>query len=101
MNTKIEIKNAEYVEGYIIKFVFNDGQEQLVDFESYLKTQNHPQFKRFWDTNHFKNFRIDNADAVVWGKHWDLCFDVSNLYNNDLTNYFDNYEREKDKIIVL
>ena len=101
MNTRIEIKNAEYIDGYTIKFSFNDGQEQFVNFESYLKTHNHPQIKKIWDINNFKNFRIDNADAVVWGKNWDLCFDISNLYNNDLTNYFDNYEREKDRILVL
>ena len=101
MNYRIAIKNAEYIDRYIIKFDFNDGHEQFVDFESYLKSQNHPQVKRYWDINNFKNFRIDNADIVVWGKNWDLCFDVSNLYNNDLTNYFDNYERGRDQIIVL
>ena len=101
MNTKIEIKNAEYVNGYVIRFVFNDGREQFVNFEDYLKTQNHPQYKKIWDIDNFKTFRIDNADAIVWGKNWDLCFDVNNLYNNNLTHYFDNYERGKDKIIIV
>jgi len=101
MNARIEIKDAEYIDGHIIKFIFNDGQEQIVNFESYLKTRNHPQDKRFWDIDNFKKFRIDNSDAIVWGKNWDLCFNVSNLYNNDLINNFDNYEREKDKIIIL
>jgi len=101
MNTRIEIKDAKYIDGYVIKFDFNDGQEQFVDFESYLKTQKHPQVKRFWNIDNFKNFRIDNADAIVWGKNWELCFDINNLYNNNLISYFDNYERGKDKIIVL
>ena len=101
MNSRIEIKNAEYINGYVIKFNFNDGEEQFVDFENYLKTQSHPQVKRFWNINNFKDFRIDNADAIVWGKNWDLCFDINNLYNNNLTNYFDNYERGKDKIVIL
>ena len=101
MNTRIEIKNAKYIDGYIIKFIFNDGREQLVNFENYLKTENHPQYKKFCKIDNFKNFRIDNSDAIVWGENWDLCFDVNNLYNNDLTNYFDNYERGKDKLIIL
>jgi len=101
MNARIEIKNAEYVEDYIIKFVFNDGREQFVNFENYLKTQNHPQHKRFWDIDNFKKFRLDNSDAIVWGKNWDLCFDVNNLYNNDLISSFDNYERGKDKMIFV
>ena len=101
MNTRLTIKNAKYISGYTINFVFSDGQEQSVNFENYLKTRVHPQYKKFCDIDNFKNFRIDNADAVVWGKNWDLCFDVSNLYHNDLINYFDNYERGKDIIILL
>jgi len=101
MNTEIKIKNAKYVNGYTIQFVFSDGLEQSVNFESYLKTRNHPQHKRFWDIDKFKDFRIDNADAIVWGKNWDLCFDVNNLYHNDLAGFFDNYERGKDKLIIL
>ena len=101
MPAKIEIKNAEYINGYIIRFVFNDGREQFVNFEDYLKIQNHPQYKRFWNIDNFKTFRIDNADTIVWGKNWDLCFDVNNLYHNNLSHYFDNYERGKDKIIMV
>ena len=101
MNHRIEIKNAEYIDAYIIKFNFNDGREQFVDFENYIKNKTHPQFKKFWNINNFKDFRIDHADAIVWGKNWDLCFDVINLYNNDLTTYFDNFERGKEKIIIM
>jgi len=101
MNTKLEIKKAEYISDYIIKFVFNDGYEQFVNFENYIKTENHPQHKKFENIDNFKKFRIDNFDAIVWGKNWDLCFYVNNLYNNDLSNYFDNYERGKDKLIII
>ena len=98
---RVEIKNAKHIDGYIIKFIFNDGREQLVNFENYLKTRNHPQHKKFYNIDNFKDFRIDNSDAIVWGKSWDLCFYVNSLYNNDLINHFDNYEREKDELIIL
>ena len=88
MKARIKIRNAKYINGYNIKFVFSDGREQFVNFESYLKTQSHPQHKRFCEIDNFRNFRIDNSDAIVWGQNWDLCFDVDNLYNNDLTNFF-------------
>jgi hypothetical protein len=53
MNARIEIKNAKYIDDYTIKFVFNDGSEQLVNFENYLKTRNHPQHEKICNIDNF------------------------------------------------
>jgi len=101
MNGRIKINDAKYAGNYVIQFVFSDGQEQFVNFENYLTTRSHPQNKKYLNVDNFKKFRIDNADVIVWGKNWDLCFDINNLYHNDLFIFFDNYERGKDKIISM
>jgi len=98
MNIKIE--KAEYIKDLLIKFTFSDNSLKIVDFKRFFKRHTHPQYNKYQKDSYFKDFKIINKDVIIWGNNWDLCFDVMNLYFNDLEKNFDSFEKAKDEIIL-
>ena len=97
----IRIKQADYLTDYKIAFQFNDGTQQVIDFSNYLRKYKHPQYEKYKNKELFKTFQIDGGDSIFWGDKWDLCFNTTNLYHNNLEEYYDNYERGYDSIILV
>jgi hypothetical protein len=97
----IRIQQANYLRDYKIVFQFNDGTQQMVDFNNYLNRYKHPQYKKYKNKELFKTFEINNGDSIFWGRNWDLCFNSTNLYYNDLEGFYDNYERGYDSLILV
>ena len=58
----IEVKNAEYLDGYRLRLSFNNGEVRVVDLEPYLKGQ---IFLSLANLDDFKRFSIP-FNTVQW-----------------------------------
>ena len=78
MSKAIKIINAKYQDGYRLAIDFDDGITQIVDFEEFLKSSQHPAIQKYLNIELFKKFDISFGDL-----HWndyDLCFPSYDLY---------------------
>ena len=78
----IDITEAEYIPPYTLHFMFSDGAEQEINFEKFLKTVNHPEIKKYLDTELFKSFSIVHG-RLDWNDY-DLCFPLEDLYEGTI-----------------
>jgi hypothetical protein len=78
----LEITNAEYRHGYVIRLRFNDGTEQEVDFGPFLARARNPDTTDFRDLQRFKSFRIEDGD-LVWGD-FQMVFPVIDLHRGSI-----------------
>ena len=60
--TWIEITNAEYIDGYKMSLLFNDGQKRVFDFLPLI--EQYPVFKPLHGLTLFKAFTI--TDTLEW-----------------------------------
>ena len=58
-----EVVQANYVDGYRIAVLFNDGVKKIVDFTNLLK-RNMPVFKPLENIDLFKKFTV--PDTLEW-----------------------------------
>ena len=79
MATIVKLISVECLSGYKILVKFNDGTQQLVDFEPFLTSNPHPQHNDFKQYERFKEFRIEKG-TLVWGEDWDMIFPVEQLH---------------------
>ncbi len=77
-NVVLEIKIAEYVEGYKLRLLFSDNKERIVDFEPFLQTSLNSMIQKYLNLDHFKNFTVKHGD-LFWNDY-DLCFPIADLY---------------------
>jgi hypothetical protein len=75
----IKLINANYIDDYVIELLFDDGVVQQIDFGFFLHKHSHPQYDKYRDLKKFKQFKIERNN-IVWGKNWDLIFDLWDLY---------------------
>eukprot|EP00825_Cyclidium_porcatum_P016997 TRINITY_DN19868_c0_g1_i1.p3 TRINITY_DN19868_c0_g1~~TRINITY_DN19868_c0_g1_i1.p3 ORF type:complete len:138 (-),score=3.58 TRINITY_DN19868_c0_g1_i1:6-419(-) len=94
----LSVVSAEYAGDYKIIITFSDNKVQTVDFEKFLINHPHPQHNKYKIKSNFKKFYIENGD-IYWGKNWDLCFHLINLYKNDLETDFENTRTIKKKSV--
>ena len=78
----IDIKKAEYLNGYRIKLTFSDSNIQIVDFKEFLQKSQNPTTRKYLNINKFKDFKIVCGD-LVW-HDYELCFPIIDLYENTL-----------------
>ena len=74
----IDVRSAEYVEGYKVRLCFSDAQERIVDFGPFLQSSLNPMIRKYLNLDEFKCFSVEHGDL-----HWndyDLCFPVADLY---------------------
>lgn len=58
----LEIKHAEYLDGYRIKLSFNNGEDRVADLENHL---NGPVFQNLRHLDYFKRFSIP-YNTIQW-----------------------------------
>ncbi len=78
------IQKAEYIDNYTIKFKFNDGKEELIDFSTFLMNARTSMTKKYLDKQLFSKFTIEYGD-IVWNDY-EMCFPIWNLYQGKLEN---------------
>jgi len=76
----IKLVDANYLNNYVVELLFDDGVVQQIDFGHFLHNHPHPQHNKYKELRNFKKFKIERNN-LVWGKNWDLEFDLWNLYN--------------------
>ena len=71
--------SAEYVDGYRLKVVFEDGTRGVVDLEPYTKRGG--VFRKLADLKFFKRYKI-NADfgVLCWGPRGEVDIAPETLY---------------------
>ena len=79
----ISVIEAKYKEAFKLEIVFNDNKKNVIDFESFLQSHNHPQFNKYKKEDNFKRFKIENGN-IVWGNNWDMIFPVYDLYKGKI-----------------
>lgn len=65
----VEIKNAEYLDGYRLRLFFNNGEVRVADLEPYL---NGPVFRSLVNIDEFKRFSIP-FNTVQWENEADFA----------------------------
>lgn len=80
MTLAIKVTAADYLSDYKILVTFNDGTEQVVDFEGFFMANPHPQHDIYRSEEQFKAFKIEKG-TIVWGEDWDLIFPVEQLHS--------------------
>jgi len=76
----IQIWTARPVGDDRLHRVFDDGREQIVDFQPFLSRSVHPAIRKWLDPVRFAAFRIEQGE-LIWGDY-DLCFPMIDLYRN-------------------
>lgn len=80
---RLSIIEAQYVERYILRILFNDKSTKHVDFGQFILSSQNSLITKFKDLRRFKRFKIQDGN-VVWGKDWDLIFPIEQIYNNHI-----------------
>ncbi|MDR1747110.1 MAG: DUF2442 domain-containing protein [Tannerella sp.] len=75
----VKLVDANYVKDYTVELHFSDDTVRQIDFGRFLFNHPHPQHDKYRDLRNFRKFKIDHNN-LVWGKNWDLEFDLSKLY---------------------
>lgn len=78
----IKITTVEHVRDYTLKFYFNDGKIQEVDFTRFLEHSQHPEISKYLDINLFKQYELIDGD-IIWNDY-DLVFPIWDLYTNSI-----------------
>lgn len=78
----LEIIDAQQVSSYKLRLNFDDGKDQVVDFEPFLTASRNPAIRAYLDPQRFSQFRIEHGD-LVWGDY-DLCFPIADLYEGQI-----------------
>lgn len=78
----INITDAIYIGDFTIRLTFDNGHSQLVDFKPFLEQALHPEIKKYFDEELFKQFRIKDGN-LDWND-FELCFPISDLYENTI-----------------
>lgn len=76
------VKKVEYINGYKLKLIFNDGKTKIIDFESRLETAKN-MFLPLKDVDFFKKVKSDGT-TLVWPNGLDLCPDVLYSLGKDI-----------------
>ena len=74
----IDLKEAQYRQGYQLRLQFSDGTERLIDFEPFLRKSQHPQIQSYLNPDRFKQFQI--VDGNLDWNDFELCFPLIDLY---------------------
>lgn len=81
----INIVSARQVGDCCLHLVFDDGQEQTIDFKPFLSRSLHTELRAWLEPEKFAAFRIEYGE-LVWGDY-DLCFPMLDLYRNDIEHH--------------
>lgn len=79
----IFITKACHLHDYTVEVVFNDQTRQIIDFTAQIEKIRVPEYQKYQQVEHFKEFAIENGN-LVWGEDWDLIFPVDQLYDNQI-----------------
>jgi len=74
----LTVADAKYLHDYVISITFSDGENKKVDFTKSINSTK-GYYTKYKTPRNFKSFKIEDGN-IVWGKDWDLIFEIKNLY---------------------
>ena len=78
----VSIQEVKYKGDYKIYFLFSDGVERIIDFESFLKKSKNPMTNKYLNKELFTSFTIEYGD-IIWNDY-ELCFPIWDLHNGEI-----------------
>jgi hypothetical protein len=75
----LNIIEANYLDGFRVKLLFNDGLEKIVDLKDYMNSKKHPLFQSLKRIEEFKKFKLHKT--LIWDTGADIAPEY--LYNID------------------
>jgi len=78
----VDIQSANFIGDFVIRLIFSDGHQTLVDFKLFLAQSVHPSIRKYYDESKFKEFKIIDGN-LNWNGH-DLIFSIDDLYNGKI-----------------
>jgi len=78
----ISVKRADYVSGYRLRLLFDNGFERVMDFAPFLKRATNPMLTQYRRMTKFKQFHLDDGD-LMWGDY-EMIFQVVDLYRGEI-----------------
>lgn len=78
-----KIHKAKYLSDYVMRIVFNNGTEKVIDFKPFLSQAKHPAIQKYLDEKKFAKFNIVNGN-LNWNDY-DLIFPILDLYNGKIS----------------
>jgi uncharacterized protein DUF2442 len=78
----LEITDVRYVPGYKLRLTFNDGIEQVVDFEPFLRKAQNPNLTQYRHLRKFKGFQLHHGN-LMWGDY-EMIFPLMDLYRGEI-----------------
>ena len=82
MPKSISVKRAEYVSGYRLRLIFDNGFERVMDFAPFLKRATNPMLTQYRRMTKFKRFRLDDGN-LMWGDY-EMIFPITDLYRGEI-----------------
>ncbi|CAN2043525.1 DUF2442 domain-containing protein [Candidatus Magnetomoraceae bacterium gMMP-13] len=79
----IEITDVQYQTGYKLKLTFNDGKENYINFEPFLRKAEHPDIIKYLDIIQFRKF-THKYGHLHWNDY-DLSFSIDDLYEKRIS----------------
>lgn len=67
----LNVTKAEYIDGFRIKVMFNDGNEKVVDLKEYIYSKKHPYFQPLKEIEEFKKFKVHRT--IIWESGADIA----------------------------
>jgi hypothetical protein len=68
----VGVERAEYVEGFTIRVVFQDGRTGDIDLREIVQKDPRPIFAELSNWDRFKDFKVD-YDTICWANGLDLA----------------------------
>lgn len=75
----LEVVEVKQVGLYKLAITFATGEQQLVDFEPFLRRATHPAVQAYLDEGRFRQFKIVHGN-LNWNDY-DLIFPVADLFS--------------------
>jgi hypothetical protein len=75
----VKIERAEYLDGYLIMFWFDNGEKGTVSFRKYLEEHKNPLIRQYLDTAKFADFQT-TPFSLHWGNSWSISSDTLYKY---------------------
>ena len=67
----LNIVEADYINDFKVKVLFNDGLEKIVDLKEYIHSKKHPFFQPLKKIEEFKKFHVHRT--LIWDNGADIA----------------------------
>ncbi|MBI1768813.1 MAG: DUF2442 domain-containing protein [Bacteroidetes bacterium] len=78
----VKVVDVKYLNDFVMRVLFDDMSEQVVDFKPFLSKASHPDIKKYFKESNFKKFKI--IDGNINWNDYELIFPIEHLYKGQI-----------------